>query len=185
MEYLSGQLYRRIYECLSGAGFCRGDGRNCAEGQDQAGKRHELVFRQSCDGAVPGAGGGFVRVGGLPLVLLIDLSSFVFALLVLLFVLKIPETAAEKTERKSALSGCREGMGYLRGHSDILYIIITMALLNFFSRLTYENILSPMILARSGNSSSALGMVNAAMPRAALWAASWFRPGKSRQTAGN
>ena len=102
-------------------------------------------------------------LGGLPLVLLIDLSSFVFALLVLLFVLKIPETAAEKTERKSALSGCREGMGYLRGHSDILYIIITMALLNFFSRLTYENILSPMILERSGNSSSALGMVNAAM----------------------
>ena len=102
-------------------------------------------------------------LGGLPLVLLIDLSSFVFAFLVLLFVLKIPETTAEKTEGKSALSGCREGMEYLRGHSDILYIIITMALLNFFSRLTYENILSPMILARSGNSSSALGMVNAAM----------------------
>lgn len=40
-------------------------------------------------------------------------------------------------------------------------IIITMALLNFFSRLTYENILSPMILARSGNNSVVLGVVNA------------------------
>ena len=42
-------------------------------------------------------------------------------------------------------------------------IIFTMALLNFFSRLTYENILSPMLLARSGNDSRVLGLVNAAM----------------------
>lgn len=41
--------------------------------------------------------------------------------------------------------------------------MLTMAMLNFFSRLTYENILSPMILARSGGSNFALGMVNAAM----------------------
>ncbi len=38
-----------------------------------------------------------------------------------------------------------------------------MALLNFFSRLTYENILSPMILSRSGNNSVVLGVVNAVM----------------------
>lgn len=35
-----------------------------------------------------------------------------------------------------------------------------MAVLNFFSRLTYENILSPMILARSGGNSLVLGAVN-------------------------
>lgn len=45
----------------------------------------------------------------------------------------------------------------------IFTIIVTMALLNFFSRLTYENILSPMILARSGNNSIVLGVVNAVM----------------------
>ena len=38
-----------------------------------------------------------------------------------------------------------------------------MALINFFSRLTYENILSPMILSRSGNDSMVLGTVNAMM----------------------
>lgn len=42
-------------------------------------------------------------------------------------------------------------------------IIVTMALLNFFSRLTYENILSPMILARSGSDVNCLGIVNALM----------------------
>lgn len=38
-----------------------------------------------------------------------------------------------------------------------------MALINFFSRLTYENILSPMILSRSDGDSMALGIVNACM----------------------
>ncbi|HIY59118.1 MAG TPA: MFS transporter, partial [Candidatus Eisenbergiella pullistercoris] len=33
----------------------------------------------------------------------------------------------------------------------------------FFSRLTYENILSPMILARSGGNERTLGLVNAAL----------------------
>lgn len=35
-----------------------------------------------------------------------------------------------------------------------------MAVMNFFSRLTYENILSPMILARSGGSEYTLGIVS-------------------------
>lgn len=41
--------------------------------------------------------------------------------------------------------------------------MVTMALINFCSRLTYENILSPMILARSSGNSIALGTVNACM----------------------
>lgn len=44
-----------------------------------------------------------------------------------------------------------------------MYIIVTMSLLNFLSRLTYENILTPMILARSGNDSMAMGLVNASI----------------------
>lgn len=42
-------------------------------------------------------------------------------------------------------------------------MMLTMAAINFFSRLTYENILSPMILARSGENNMVLGLVNAAM----------------------
>ena len=41
--------------------------------------------------------------------------------------------------------------------------MLTMALINFCSRLTYENILSPMILARSSGNSIVLGIVNACM----------------------
>lgn len=101
--------------------------------------------------------------GGLKLILVIDLCSFVFAFLILLFVLRIPEDSFRKAEKKSVFAGCAEGFGYLKGHRGIFMIIITMALMNFFSRLTYENILSPMILSRSGNNSVILGVVNALM----------------------
>ena len=102
-------------------------------------------------------------MGGLQLILAIDLLSFIFAFLVLLFVLRIPEDISPQARKKSVFAGCAEGFRYLKVNRAIFMIIITMALLNFFSRLTYENILSPMILSRSGNNSVALGVVNAVM----------------------
>lgn len=101
--------------------------------------------------------------GGLEALLAIDLLSFVFAFGILFFIITIPENAPEPAANKSMLAGCAEGFDYLRHNRGIFVIIITMALLNFFSRLTYENILSPMILARNGNDSVVLGVVNAAM----------------------
>lgn len=100
--------------------------------------------------------------GGLKVLLLIDLLSFIVAFLVLLFVIEIPKEI-KKLEKTSILAGCGEGFSYLKHNRGIFTIIVTMALLNFFSRLTYENILSPMILARSGNNSIVLGIVNAVM----------------------
>lgn len=100
---------------------------------------------------------------GLRLILLIDLCSFVLAFLVLLLVISVPETDNGKTKRKSVFAGCRDGFSFLRRNRGIFVVILTMALLNFFSRLTYENILSPMILSRSGNNSTVLGVVNAMM----------------------
>lgn len=102
-------------------------------------------------------------LGGLKVILAIDLLSFISAFLVLLLVLRIPEDNLTKREKKSMFAGCAEGFRYLLDNRGIFMVIITMALLNFFSRLTYENILSPMILARSANDSVVLGIVNAVM----------------------
>lgn len=99
-------------------------------------------------------------LGGIMLILIIDLCSFVFAFLILLLVLKIPEDIMKNQTKKSMFVGIAEGFRYLRNNRGIFMIIITIAMLNFFSRLTYENILSPMILARSGNNSIVLGVVN-------------------------
>lgn len=102
-------------------------------------------------------------IGGIKLLLVIDLLSFIIAFLVLLLIIKIPENKNNKAKQQSMFAGCAEGFRFLKKNRGIFVIIITMALLNFFSRLTYENILSPMILSRSGNDSMVLGIVNAAM----------------------
>ena len=100
--------------------------------------------------------------GGLSLILLIDLASFVFAFCVLLFFITIQEQEQEK-KYSSPFAGIAEGFGFLKKEKGIFYIMLTMALINFCSRLTYENILSPMILARSSGNSIVLGTVNACM----------------------
>ena len=102
-------------------------------------------------------------VSGLKIILMVDLCSFVAAFLVLLLVIQIPEYESEDQKRQSAFEGCKEGYRFLLENRGIFVVVLTMALINFFSRLTYENILSPMILARSGNDSMALGIVNAVM----------------------
>ena len=101
-------------------------------------------------------------LGGLPLLLTIDLLSFAFAFCILLFFIHIPDHP-EKKKHASPFAGTAEGFAFLKKERGLLYIMLTMALVNFFSRLTYENILSPMVLARSGDSSMALGIVNACM----------------------
>lgn len=100
--------------------------------------------------------------GGLPLILAADLFSFAFAFCALLFFITIPEQEPEKTYR-SPFAGIAEGFAFLKKEKGMFYMMLTMALINFFSRLTYENILSPMILARSSKDSAVLGIVNACM----------------------
>ena len=100
--------------------------------------------------------------GGLGIILLIDLSSFIFAFFILLLLIHIPENYNENY-KKSILIGAKEVFAFLKSQNGLLFMIFTMALINFFSRLTYENILSPMILARSGGNNQILGYVNAAM----------------------
>lgn len=101
-------------------------------------------------------------VGGLPLILIFDLISFTVALFVLLFLIDIPEQIT-KDRFVSPLSGMTVGFKFLKKEYGILYIIIFMAVINFFSQLTYENILSPMILSRSSGNNFTLGIVNAFM----------------------
>jgi len=86
----------------------------------------------------------------------------VLAFCVLLFLISIPEQIEEK-RGNAPFEGIAQGFAFLKKETGILYIMLTMALINFFSRLTYENILSPMILARSSDNSMTLGIVNACM----------------------
>lgn len=109
----------------------------------------------------PMLAGAVYAFGGMNLILAIDLGSFLAAFFILLLVIQIPEEKIVKAEKKSAFAGCKDGFAFLHNNKGIWMIVLTMAVLNFFSRLTYENILSPMILARSDHNSIVLGAVNA------------------------
>lgn len=113
-------------------------------------------------------------MGGLKPVLILDFVSFFAAFFVLLFFIPIPEPYSEKSaddaydtsqnpSGRTLFQGCREGFGFLGEHRGLLLMILTMAVMNFLSSMTFENVLSPMILSRSGGSSTALSLVNAAM----------------------
>ena len=99
-------------------------------------------------------------IGDLPLILLFDLLSFAVAFCVLLFLIHIPEQIIRE-KFSSPFAGIMVGVHFLKNETGILYIMLTMAAINFFSRLTYENVLSPMILSRSSGNNVVLGIVNA------------------------
>ena len=96
---------------------------------------------------------------GLTGVLCFDFATFLFAFSVLLLRVRVPEGCRAQAPRTGLLTGCRQGLAFLRLHRGILLMIISMAVMNFLSRLTYENILSPMLLARSGQDEVVLGIV--------------------------
>ncbi len=92
---------------------------------------------------------------GMGAVLAADLAAFVAAALALLLFVRIPERECAPRAgglcSGSPLAGLREGFAFLRGDRVVLTLILSISALNFFSRISYENILSPMILARSGS----------------------------------
>ena len=100
---------------------------------------------------------------GLGTVFLVDFASFLFASSVLLLYISLPDHKSQSKHhiRISPFSGIKDGFHFLRRNEVLWYLIITMAAMNFFSRMTYENILSPMLLARSNNNASVLSIVNA------------------------
>lgn len=113
--------------------------------------------------AAPMLGAVVFTALGLIGVILIDLCTFLFAITVLIMFVDIKEALSGISEKESYLSGLKEGLDFLKEHKGILNIMLTMAIVNFFSRLTYENILPPMLLARSGGNTFIYGFVSAVL----------------------
>lgn len=62
----------------------------------------------------PALGALLLAFGGLDLVLIVDLSTFTVAFLVLLFLIRIPETEREKTEEEPFSETRLAGIHYLK-----------------------------------------------------------------------
>lgn len=101
----------------------------------------------------------FLGIGGLELVFSLDLISFGIAFCTLAFVIHFKEQMSQHTKTKSIKESLGEGFIFLKKERAITYLMLSMAMMNFFSRLTYENILTPMLLARSHNNDLVLSVV--------------------------
>jgi len=115
---------------------------------------------------VPMIASSLFAFGGLGAVLAVDLTSFAAAFLVLLIFVQIPEGEGEHKGKER--HSFKEGLAFLKTKPLLMTAILTMSLINFISRITYENTLSPMLLARSGDNAMVVGVVNAVIGAAGV-----------------
>lgn len=130
--------------------------------------------------ASPVFAGMFMAFGGLKLILIIDLLSFFFAMSSLLIVI-IKEPIHSKQIKGKPFAGIREGWSFLIQNKGILYIMFSLAMMNFFSRLTYENILSAMILSRSNGNMNTYGIVSGVLGVGGILGGLWVSFGKKNR----
>ena len=107
----------------------------------------------------PALGALLVASGGLELVLIIDLATFAFAFLILLFLIRIPNVERQETNGEPFAKTYLAGIRYLREHTAIFRITLFLAVINFLAKLGNDGMLSPFILGRTGNNQPVLGMV--------------------------
>lgn len=85
-------------------------------------------------------------VGGLTLVIIVDLSTFTVAFLSLLLFVRIPEMKSEKREDSHIMMDLKEALVFLRTNMGILQVILFLAAINFIASI-YNAALPAMILS--------------------------------------
>ena len=96
-------------------------------------------------------------LGGMEIVIGVDLATFLLAFLMLLIKIRIPQKPAPAA-KPNVLSEMREGLAYLFHTPGILGLILFLAAINLIA-MAFEAALPAMVIPRSGE--TALGMVSA------------------------
>lgn len=111
----------------------------------------------------PALATAFLTLAGLRTVFLIDLISFAFAFLSLLFFIKIPKVQKTSLQEESFLRRIASGIQFLRRHDAILRMIFFFSFINLLASMAGNGILPAMILARTGGDNVTLGIVTSAI----------------------
>lgn len=132
----------------------------------------------------PALGSAVLAFGGLKTVLMVDLTTFSIAFLILLLFIKIPPIKHNTEEvKESFLKSCLSGIRFLKEHTALLRIILFFAFINFIAKMGSYGMLPALILSRTGNDQVSLGMVEAAVGFGALFGSILVvltKPAKSR-----
>jgi MFS transporter, DHA3 family, macrolide efflux protein len=103
----------------------------------------------------------FIGVQG---VMLIDVVTFLFAVLTLTFIfIPNPEPQPIEDEGETFWQQITFGFRYIWRHEGLFGLMLVMVIINFFAALTYYGIFPAMILARTGGSELALSTVQASL----------------------
>ncbi len=111
----------------------------------------------------PAFGSTLLAFGGLEAVLILDLATFVVAFLILLFFIKIPVIEYNTKEvQESFVNSCMTGINFLKRNLVLLRIILFFAFINFIAKMGGYGMMPALILGKTGNDQTVLGMVEAA-----------------------
>ena len=132
----------------------------------------------------PALGAGLLVFGGLEVVLICDLFSFFAAFIVLLLFIRIPKLeGTEKGQKEPFRKTCAEGFRFLRGHTVLLRLILFMTCVNFLAKMSNDGLLSPFVLARTGEQQHVLGVVQSFVALGVMAGSlivTWMKPVKDR-----
>lgn len=102
----------------------------------------------------------FYALLGMKVIIIVDLGSFLFSFVSLLFFVYIPNNIIRKQDKtESFVSNCKQGITYIVNRKDIFHLIIFMGFINFIAAI-YSCNFTPMILLRNGNNKFQLGIVS-------------------------
>ena len=132
----------------------------------------------------PALGAALLAFGGLEAVLICDLCSFFAAFIVLLLFIRIPKIEGKAEEQKEPFrKTCAEGFRFLRRHTVLLRLILFMTCVNLLAKMSNDGLMSPFVLARTGDDQQILGLVQSCVAlgvMAGSLVVAWMKPVKNR-----
>ena len=123
-------------------------------------------FKSFLDIFVPILAVSIYALWGLKIIIIIDLTTFVFAYLTLIIFVKIPKLQISD-KKESFIDNFILGIKYLLSMKDILALIFFMGFINLVYGI-YSTALAPMVLLRNGNNDFQLGIVTSIIGIAGL-----------------
>lgn len=104
-----------------------------------------------------------LSIGGLQLVIGVDMITFLFAFFTLLIFIKIPDSAVEnnKIGIKKLKESMKDGIFFIRAQKSVLFLLVMYSVLEFMGAISFDSMYSPFLLARTGNNGTVVGIVSA------------------------
>lgn len=98
-------------------------------------------------------------LGGMDMVIMIDLGSFIIAAAVLLLFIPIPKINPESRAQESLLRSAGEGVRYLRKNPGIFHLMLFLAAINLVASM-YNAAFPAMMLSKPEAGQQTMGIVN-------------------------